>query len=399
MLGSAIGSTKQTVAPGDVLISKINPRINRVWTVGPKTSEVQIASSEWIGFRSASVQPAFANYYFKSPDFREILCSEVAGVGGSLTRAQPRRVAEYPIPIAPAAEQTRIANQLDTLLTRIKSCNDRFDAIPALLKRFRQTVLDAATTGHLTDDWRQSESPLGTQTPNAQLLISNEFPSGWQQYQLRELVDCFDNVRIPVKASERAKRQGAFSYYGAFGIIDSIDDFLFNGEYLLLAEDGKNLESRDRPIALIASGKFWVNNHAHVIRPKNALNIRFLLHWLNSKSCDISDLLTGIDQIKLTRGAMDRIPVLVPPATEQAEIVRRVEALFALADRIEARYTAARTQAQRLSPLVLAKAFRGELVAQDPTDEPASELLARLASVTPSRKNKQKQSPSLTQKA
>ena len=73
--GSAIGSTKQTVLPGDVLISKINPRINRVWTVGPKGSEVQIASSEWIGFRSGAVQPAFANYYFKSPDFREILCS------------------------------------------------------------------------------------------------------------------------------------------------------------------------------------------------------------------------------------------------------------------------------------------------------------------------------------
>ena len=379
-LGSAIGSTKQTVTPGDVLVSKINPRINRVWTVGPKAAEVQIASSEWIGFRSSVVQPIFANYYFKSPDFRELLCSEVAGVGGSLTRAQPKRVTGYPVPIAPSNEQTRIANQLDTLLTRVQACNDRFDAIPALLKRFRQTVLDAATTGGLTDDWRQSESTPGTQAPDAQRLSSNQLPFGWKQYQLRELVDCFDNARIPIKASERAKRQGAFSYYGAFGIIDSIDDFLFDGEYLLLAEDGKNLENRDRPIALIANGKFWVNNHAHVIRPNSALDIRFLLHWLNSKSCDISDLLTGIDQIKLTRGAMDRIPVPLPPANEQAEIVRRVEALFAIADRIEARCTTARAQAQRLSPLVLAKAFRGELVPQDPSDEPASALLARIAS-------------------
>ena len=149
--GSAIGSTKQTVAPGDVLVSKINPRINRVWTVKPKTTDVQIASSEWNGFRSHVVQPAFASYYFKSPDFRELLCSEVAGVGGSLTRAQPKRVAGYLIPIAPRNEQTRIANQLDTLLTRIQACNDRFDAIPALLKRFRQTVLAAATSGALTD--------------------------------------------------------------------------------------------------------------------------------------------------------------------------------------------------------------------------------------------------------
>ena len=296
------------------------------------------------------------------------------------------------LPLAPEAEQTRIANQLDTLLARVQACNDRFDAIPALLKRFRQTVLDAATSGSLTDDWRQSESTSGTQAPAAHQLSSTELPFGWKQYQLRELVDCFDNARIPIKASERAKRQGAFSYYGAFGIIDSIDDFLFDGAYLLLAEDGKNLESRDRPIALIANGKFWVNNHAHVIRPKTALDIRFLLHWLNSKSCDISDLLTGIDQIKLTRGAMDRIPVPLPPATEQTEIVRRVEALFALAGRIEASCTVARTQAHRLTPLVLAKAFRGELVPQDPNDEPASELLARigLAKTAGAGKNVQK---------
>jgi len=332
------------------------------------------------GFKSfilpPDIDPRFTYYQLKwlKPQ------AEAIATGTTFKELSGAATATLPFKVAPAAEQARIANQLDTLLARVQACNDRFDAIPALLKRFRQAVLDAATTGGLTDDWRQRESISGIEAPDAQLLSSNELPFGWKQYQLRELVDCFDNARIPIKASERAKRQGAFNYYGAFGIIDSIDDFLFDGEYLLLAEDGKNLESRDRPIALIANGKFWVNNHAHVIRPKNALDIRFLLHWLNSKSCDISDLLTGIDQIKLTRGAMDRIPIPLPPVTEQTEIVRRVEALFALADRIEARCTAARAQAQRLTPLVLAKAFRGELVPQDPNDEPASALLARIAS-------------------
>lgn len=237
--GGAIGSTKQTVTPGDVLISKINPRINRVWTVGLRAAEAQIASSEWIGFRSDVVQPAFANYYFKSPDFRELLCSEVAGVGGSLTRAQPKRVAGYPIPIAPAAEQTRIANQLDTLLARVQACNDRFNAIPALLKRFRQDVLHAATSGELTFDWRQSADSRDAQKPDTNWKGSNKLPFGWKQLPMRELVDCFDNMRIPIKASDRAIRKGTFDYYGAFGIIDSIDNFLFDGEYLLLAEDGK----------------------------------------------------------------------------------------------------------------------------------------------------------------
>ena len=94
--GSHIGSTKQTVEPSDVLVCKINPRINRVWVVGPKREHDQIASSEWIGFRSDALRPKFAKHFFSSPRFRELLCSEVAGVGGSLTRAQPKKVATYP---------------------------------------------------------------------------------------------------------------------------------------------------------------------------------------------------------------------------------------------------------------------------------------------------------------
>lgn len=304
--------------------------------------------------------------------------AEAIATGTTFKELSGAATATLPFKLAPAAEQTRIANQLDTLLTRIQSCNDRFDAIPALLKRFRQAVLVAATSGQLTADWRAREM-YGVRQPSKTKQENKNLPQRWEWHSLRDLVDCFDKLRVPIKASDRAKRQGVFNYYGAFGVIDSIDSFLFEGEYLLIAEDGKNLESRERPIALVAKGKFWVNNHAHVVRPKSNLNIRFLLHWLNSPSFDISDLLTGIDQIKLTRGAMDRIPVPLPPLNEQAEIVRRVEIFFALADRIEARATAARTQAQRLSSLVLSKAFRGELVQQDPQDEPASVLLQRLA--------------------
>ena len=129
LAGRHIGSTKQTVQPNDVLVCKINPRINRVWVVGPKREHNQIASSEWIGFRSNLVRPAFAKHYFSSPTFRDLLCSEVTGVGGSLTRAQPKRVAGYAVPLAPLNEQTRIADQLDTLVARIQACNDRLDAI------------------------------------------------------------------------------------------------------------------------------------------------------------------------------------------------------------------------------------------------------------------------------
>ena len=123
--GSEIGSTKQIVEAKDILICKINPRINRVWLVPAKNSYRQIASSEWIGFRSQIVEPRFATYYFRSPKFRELLCADVTGVGGSLTRAQPKRVATFELPLAPLPEQKRIADKLDATLARVDACRER----------------------------------------------------------------------------------------------------------------------------------------------------------------------------------------------------------------------------------------------------------------------------------
>ena len=103
VLGRDVGSTKQVVAHNDVLICKINPSINRVWRVFDKQLDVQIASSEWIVLRSKVADPRFLQYLFRSSRFREMLCADVTGVGGSLTRAQPKRVATIQVPLAPLA--------------------------------------------------------------------------------------------------------------------------------------------------------------------------------------------------------------------------------------------------------------------------------------------------------
>lgn len=112
LLGASIGSAKQVVDKGDVLLSKINPHINRVWEITNKSDLVQLASSEWIVVRSPTLSPSFLKYYFESPEFRKLLCSQVSGVGGSLTRAQPAVVKKYSIPIPPYKEQIRIVKSL-----------------------------------------------------------------------------------------------------------------------------------------------------------------------------------------------------------------------------------------------------------------------------------------------
>lgn len=112
MQGNVIGSTKQLIRKDDVLLCKINPHLNRVWEITANSELSQIASSEWIVVRSAISNPSFLRYYFESSKFRELLCSQVSGVGGSLTRAQPAVVKKYAVPVPPYTEQLRIVKAI-----------------------------------------------------------------------------------------------------------------------------------------------------------------------------------------------------------------------------------------------------------------------------------------------
>ena len=137
-----------------------------------------------------------------------------------------------------------------------------------------------------------------------------------------------DALRVPVKESDR--RPGPYPYYGASGIVDYVDDFIFNGDHVLVAEDGENLRTRRTPVAFLVRGKFWVNNHAHVLRGNGNSDTRFLAYTISQ--ADIGSFLTGSTMPKLTRVGLDRIPVSSPPLREQ----RRIAALLgALDDKIE----------------------------------------------------------------
>jgi len=150
----------------------------------------------------------------------------------------------------------------------------------------------------------------------------------WRERQLEELTENFDSVRIPVKEMDR--RAGPYPYYGASGVVDYVDKYLFDGEYLLIAEDGENLRTRNTPVAFLASGQFWVNNHAHIVRGNAEADTRFLMYALINT--DISGYLTGSTMPKLTQANMNRIPVLTPPLDEQRSIAR---ILGTLDDKIE----------------------------------------------------------------
>jgi type I restriction enzyme, S subunit len=150
----------------------------------------------------------------------------------------------------------------------------------------------------------------------------------WEVLPLGELTENFDGRRVPVKELER--KPGPYPYYGASGIVDYVDGYLFDGEYLLIGEDGENLRTRQTPIAFMARGKFWVNNHAHIVRGNHRADTRFLNYVLSQT--DISGYLTGSTMPKLTQGNLNRLPVIAPPLAEQKTIAA---VLGVLDDKIE----------------------------------------------------------------
>jgi type I restriction enzyme S subunit len=146
---------------------------------------------------------------------------------------------------------------------------------------------------------------------------------GWKTYRLGEVTENYDFKRVPVKKADR--RPGPYPYYGASGVVDHVDQYIFDGEYLLIAEDGENLRSRKIPVAFIATGKFWVNNHAHIVMGNGLSNTRFLAYLLDR--IDISGFLSGSTMPKLTQGNMNRIEVRLPTKPVQDAIVAFVSSL------------------------------------------------------------------------
>jgi len=190
----------------------------------------------------------------------------------------------------------------------------------------------------------------------------------WRECHLAELTENFDALRMPVKEADR--QSGPYPYYGASGIVDHVDSFLFDGEYLLIAEDGENLRTRKTPVAFLARGKFWVNNHAHIVRGNRLADTRFLMYALSS--VDIEAYLTGSTMPKLTQGNMNRIALLAPPLSAQRSIAR---VLGSLDDKIDLNRRMSETLEAMARALFVSWFKRGQTSRKKATDLIAEGIL------------------------
>lgn len=154
--------------------------------------------------------------------------------------------------------------------------------------------------------------------------------NNWTAYNLGSVIDIHDSKRIPLSAMQREKRKGRYPYYGAQGIIDYIDDFIFDGDYLLIAEDGENLKSRQNNVAIQVSGQFWVNNHAHIVS-SNALGNQTLIYYILN-NIDLDQYITGSVQPKLNQEMLRSIVIMLPSRSTQDAIA---ETLSSFDDKID----------------------------------------------------------------
>jgi len=186
-----------------------------------------------------------------------------------------------------------------------------------------------------------------------------ELPGNWVWCYLKNVIVNYDSMRVPLSQSQRSTMNKLYDYYGASGIIDKVESCIFDKRLLLIGEDGANLVTRSKPIAFIADGKYWVNNHAHVIDSNGSIIIDFLCNYINS--IDLTPFITGSAQPKMTQEKMNTISVPLPPLSEQQRIVDFIESLFEKLDRAKELAQSALDSFENRKSAILHKAFTGEL--------------------------------------
>lgn len=385
------------VLEGDILIARMPDPLGRACLV-PSLSQRLITVVDVAIVRPGqdSVEGEWLMYVINSPAIRGII--ELQSTGTTRKRITRKKLAALEIPVPPLNEQRRIASKLTTILAAVDASRRRLDGVAELLKRFRQAVLAAATSGELTREWREECGAPEWSNEKASSVCAKVQSGGTPKEGF------IDEPGIPfLKVYNLVNQQVDFEYKPQFVRPETHFGPLAKSRVLpgdvLMNIVGPPLGK----VAIVPDDhdEWNINQAITLFRPSDKIRSQ----WIYCLLCEGS----AIREIELrTKGSAGQINIsltqcrefgfLVPSLEEQDEIIGRVESLFTLADQLEARLNTARKLVDRLTPALLAKAFRGELVPQDPCDEPASVLLERIraarqaeaAACKPSRRGRRK---------
>ncbi len=397
----AADMTKGRIQTNDILVVKDGATTGKTAFVDPTFPFRNAVVNEhvFICRPTPEIEPRFLFRFLSSRDGQQRILENFKGSAqGGINQ---RFALNTEVPLAPLAEQRRIVAKLETLLGKVDACQQRLAKIPVLFKRFRQSVLAAACSGRLTEDWREERATDDTddtdKAASVKSLISEwasegmpELPKTWSWGALGEYGRCFRGRFTPRPRNDPRYFGGQhpFIQIGDLpregGLVTSHTQTL-NDEGLVVS---RNFPKGTVVIAIVGAtiGNTGVLAYDMCVTdsivgidtgtPEGNRYVEFFLRHKKHEIRQASYSSGGQPNINLE--FLNPYPLPLPPLAEQQEIVRRVEALFALADRVEARFQKAQAQVDKLTPSILAKAFRGQLVPQDPNDEPAEKLLQRI---------------------
>lgn len=265
-----------------------------------------------------------------------------------------------PIPMPPLAEQQRILDRVAELQPDIDAYDKAQTKLQAIEQRFpdamKKSLLQYAIEGKLVPQRKEEgtakdllakiraekarlvkEKKIKKSKPLPAITDDEkpfDIPDSWEWARFGDISINMDSERIPLSVTQRRKLDKIYDYYGASGIIDKVDQYLFDRPLMLIGEDGANLLARTKPIAFIARGKYWVNNHAHVIDFPNGIDMKYMTFYMNA--INLAAYVTGTAQPKMNQARMNSILIAIPPLAEQHRIVAKLEELLPLCQHLTA---------------------------------------------------------------
>ena len=320
---------RYTVNAGDVVVSIVGT-IGLVAEIKPELAGANLTenAAKIVVKDNHTIVSSFLAYFLKSQYGQSEIAKNT--VGSTQLKLPLYGIKNIEVPLPSIDEQRAIAHILGTLDDKIelnRKMNRTLEAIArAIFKSWfvdfdpvrakaegRDPGLPKEIADLFPDEFEESE--IG------------EIPKGWKIAELGDVVEILDSRRVPLSARERAKRQGPYPYYGAAGVLDHVDEYLFEGVHVLMGEDGSVIDENDHPFVQYVWGQFWVNNHAHVLRGTSGISNEYLFLFL--KQVNIRPYVTGAVQPKLNQRNLKSIPFVKPPQNICTVFSNLTDALFA----------------------------------------------------------------------
>lgn len=301
------------------------------------------------GCRSLVFRSAASREFF----FHELLAArpelESLGQGSTFRELAKGMLEDVELAAPPEPEQRAIAAFLDRETARIDGLVAKKERLIELLQEQRTTLITRAVTKGLDPNVPMNDSGVEW---------LGEIPAHWEVKPLKRVFANLDSMRVPLSGEERATMIKEYPYYGASGVIDHVEDYLFDEPLILVAEDGANLYSRSSPLAFVATGRYWVNNHAHILKPLDG-DVSYWAHVLSSVVLD--PWISGSAQPKLTGEKLGSIPLPTLPLRERHAIAAFLDRETARIDALVAKVRDAIERLKELRTALISAAVTGKI--------------------------------------